>query len=106
MSKSFLWLSVGVDHSVSLRRTGTGPRKKATLQHEAWRSSESFAAEPSKFRLGGGVNISDDDDEPVRIETLSDAQLIKILQLHGYDDGITRMLEAEIARRKKEGGRH
>jgi hypothetical protein len=48
--------------------------------------------------------MSDDDDEGVAIQSLSDAQLIAILQHHDFDDYITRMIEAEIARRKKNGG--
>jgi hypothetical protein len=51
-------------------------------------------------------NMSDDDESAVAVQSLSDAQLIQILQLCGYDDDITQMVEAEIARRKKEGGRH
>jgi hypothetical protein len=46
----------------------------------------------------------------VSIESLSDAQLIAILQTQDFDenepDSLTRMVEDEIARRKKEGGRH
>jgi hypothetical protein len=48
----------------------------------------------------------DDDDKAVLIRSLSDAELIKIIQQHEFDDDITRMVEAEIARRKKEGGSH
>jgi hypothetical protein len=48
--------------------------------------------------------MSDDDEKSVPIKKLSDAQLIQILQHHDFDDDITRMVEAEIARRKKEGG--
>jgi hypothetical protein len=47
----------------------------------------------------------------VSIESLSDAQLIAILQTQDFEDenepeSLTRMVEDEIARRKKEGGRH
>jgi hypothetical protein len=57
-------------------------------------------------RLEAEVSISDDDDEAVALQSLSDAQLLAILQHHDFDDYITRMIEAEIARRKKEGGLH
>jgi hypothetical protein len=43
----------------------------------------------------------------VSIESLSDAQLIAILQTQDFDengpDSLTSMIEDEIARRKKEG---
>jgi hypothetical protein len=39
----------------------------------------------------------------VSITALSDAELIKILQHEDLDDGMTQFVEAEIARRKKEG---
>jgi hypothetical protein len=46
----------------------------------------------------------------VSIESLSDAQLIAILQAQDFDetepDGLTRVIEDEIARRKKQGGKH
>jgi hypothetical protein len=46
----------------------------------------------------------------VSIESLSDAQLIAILQAQDFDetepDSLTRMIEDEIARRKKQGGKH
>jgi hypothetical protein len=54
--------------------------------------------------LKEGRSMSSDDDEAVSVQSLSDAQLIQILQHHDFDDDITRMVEAEIARRKKEGG--
>jgi hypothetical protein len=54
--------------------------------------------------LEAEVSISDNGDQAVLIQTQSDAQLIQILQHHDFDDDITRMVEAEIARRKKEGG--
>ena len=50
--------------------------------------------------------MPDDKEKAVSIESLSDAQLIQILQHHDFEDDITRMVEAEIARRKKEGGTH
>ena len=50
--------------------------------------------------------MSDDEGKAIAIETLSNAQLIQILQLHGHDGALTRMVEAEIERRKKEGGLH
>jgi hypothetical protein len=39
----------------------------------------------------------------VPITALSDAELIRLLQHEDLDDGMTRFVEAEIARRKKEG---
>jgi hypothetical protein len=39
----------------------------------------------------------------VSITALSDAELIRILQYEDLDDGMTQFVEAEIARRKKEG---
>jgi hypothetical protein len=50
--------------------------------------------------------MSDDGEKAVPIQKLSDAQLIEILQHHDFDDDITRVVEAEIAWRKMEGGRH
>ena len=45
----------------------------------------------------------------VKIHQLSDAELIKILQFQGDDDGeadsLSAMVEEEIARRKEGGGR-
>jgi hypothetical protein len=52
-------------------------------------------------RLEAEVSISDDNDQAVLIQTLSDARFIQILQHHDFDDDITRMVEAEIARQKK-----
>jgi hypothetical protein len=49
--------------------------------------------------------MSDDDETRARIRSLPDALLIQILQHHEFEDDITRMVEAEIARRKQEGGR-
>jgi hypothetical protein len=39
----------------------------------------------------------------VTIQTLSDAQLIKILQLDDCDDELTQMVEEELTRRKSGG---
>jgi hypothetical protein len=60
--------------------------------------------------------MSNDEDDvgPRRsmgIHNLSDAELIKLLQLYDGDDeddpnSLTRMVEDEIARRRKEGGAH
>ncbi len=54
--------------------------------------------------------MSDDDEESVAIQSLSDADLIAILQLDDSEESdansITRIVEAEIARRKKEGACH
>jgi hypothetical protein len=52
--------------------------------------------------------MSDDKEKAVSIESLSDAQLIAILQQDDGDESdpnsITRVVEAEIARRRKDGG--
>jgi hypothetical protein len=52
--------------------------------------------------------MSDDEEKAITIQSLSDAQLIAILQEDDSDDSdpysIRRTIEAEIARRKKEGG--
>jgi hypothetical protein len=54
------------------------------------------------------MNMSDDDERAIAIESLSNTQLIQILQLDDSDENepnsIRRMVEAEIARRRKEGG--
>jgi hypothetical protein len=50
-------------------------------------------------RLEAGISMSDDGGEALNIQNLSDAQLIQILQHHDFDDDITRMVEAEIARK-------
>jgi hypothetical protein len=39
----------------------------------------------------------------VAIQSLSNAQLIQILQHHDDDDDLTQMVEEELARRKTEG---
>ena len=44
---------------------------------------------------GGEITVS--------ITSLSDAELIRLLQYEDLDDGMTQFVEAEIARRKKEG---
>jgi hypothetical protein len=45
----------------------------------------------------------DEEERSIAIESLSNAQLIRILQFHDDDEHLTRMLEAELARRKTEG---
>jgi hypothetical protein len=53
--------------------------------------------------------MSGDDERGIAIQSLSDAQLIHILQLDDSDDdgpdSLRRLVEDEIARRKKEGWR-
>jgi hypothetical protein len=50
------------------------------------------------------VSISDGEGgRVVTIQSLSDAQLIKILQLDDCDDELTQMVEEELARRKSGG---
>jgi hypothetical protein len=49
------------------------------------------------------ITGDEEDEEGVAIESLSNAQLIRILQFHDGDEHLTRMLEAELARRKTQG---
>jgi hypothetical protein len=52
------------------------------------------------------MNVLDDDTEDGRIialQSLSNAQLIQILQHHDGDDDLTQMVEDELARRRSEG---
>jgi hypothetical protein len=52
------------------------------------------------------VNIlgeGNDDGRIVAIQSLSNAQLIQILQHHDRDDELTQMIEDELARRKTDG---
>jgi hypothetical protein len=49
------------------------------------------------------VNTSDEQVEDGRLQSLSNAQLIQILQLDDCDDELTRMVEEELERRKTEG---
>jgi hypothetical protein len=49
-------------------------------------------------------NDGDEHKRPVAISSLSDAQLIYILQQVVDDEGLTHFIEAEIARRKIAGG--
>jgi hypothetical protein len=50
--------------------------------------------------------MSDDEDDarmPITVQSLSNAELIKLLQFHD-DEEFAEMIEAELARRKREGG--
>jgi hypothetical protein len=54
------------------------------------------------------MSILDEDQETeegrvVAIQSLSNAELIAILQTHGDDDELTEMVEEELERRKTEG---
>ena len=50
------------------------------------------------------MNTSDNDGRRiVTIQSLSNTQLIQILQFHDGDDELTQMVEEELARRKSEG---
>jgi hypothetical protein len=50
------------------------------------------------------VSVSDGDGgKVVAIQSLSNAQLIKILQLDVCDDELTQMVEEELTRRKSGG---
>ena len=44
-----------------------------------------------------------DDGRVVAVQSLSNSQLIRILQLHDDDDGLTEMVEEELAQRKTDG---
>jgi hypothetical protein len=46
----------------------------------------------------------DDDRQVIAIERIPDAKLIYILQHLDGEDGIFEFVEAELARRKKDGG--
>jgi hypothetical protein len=64
-----------------------------------------FACEMLRMRPGRDV-IDDDDDDDLRIiaiQSLSNAELIKLLQFEIGDDGMMEMVEAELERRKTEG---
>jgi hypothetical protein len=50
--------------------------------------------------------MSDDEDDarmPITVQSLSNAELIKLLQFHD-DEEFAEMIEAELARRKRDGG--
>jgi hypothetical protein len=54
------------------------------------------------------MSILDEDQEiedgrVVAIQSLSNAELIAILQIHGDDDELTQMVEEELERRKSAG---
>jgi hypothetical protein len=53
------------------------------------------------------ISVSDDEDDEegrsVAIRSLSNAQLIRLLQFNDGDEHLTRMLEAELARRRTDG---
>jgi hypothetical protein len=44
-----------------------------------------------------------EDERVISLQSLTNAQLIQILQHHDDDDDLTRLVEAELARRKAEG---
>jgi hypothetical protein len=46
---------------------------------------------------------ADDDGKIIAIQSLSNAELIKLLQFEIGDDGMVEMVEAELERRKTEG---
>ena len=52
------------------------------------------------------MSMSDNEEKAFSIESLSYAKLIEILQFNDGDDALTLVVEAELARRKKEGVRH
>jgi hypothetical protein len=58
-------------------------------------------------QIGSALTMPEDDERVIALQSLSDAQLIQILQLDDSDDSepnsLRQLVEAEIARRKKEG---
>jgi hypothetical protein len=57
-------------------------------------------------RNGGVVTDEHDEHEGkgIVIQTLSNAELIKLLQFEAGDEVVMQMVEAELERRKTEGG--
>jgi hypothetical protein len=51
------------------------------------------------------VNSDTDDGRVVAVQSLSNVQLIQILQHHDGDDDLTEMIEEELARRRTGGAR-
>ena len=49
------------------------------------------------------MNTDIEDGRVITLQSLSNAQLIQILQQHDGDDDLTQMIEEELARRKSEG---
>ena len=49
--------------------------------------------------------IDDDDGRVIAIQSLSNTELIKLLQFEIGDDGVMAMVEAELERRKTEGSK-
>jgi hypothetical protein len=51
------------------------------------------------------INLDEDaeDGRVIALQSLSNAQLIEILQHHDGDDGLAQMVEDELARRKTDG---
>jgi len=55
-----------------------------------------------RFRTSEMQQVRNDGGRIVTIQSLSNAQLIQILQRHD-DDELTQMIEEELARRKTDG---
>jgi hypothetical protein len=53
--------------------------------------------------MGIFMSTKIDDERVITIQSLSNAQLIQILQAHDIDEDLTRLVEEELARRKTEG---
>jgi hypothetical protein len=51
------------------------------------------------------INLDEDaeDGRIIAVQSLSNAQLIQILQYHDGDDDLAQMVEDELARRKTDG---
>ena len=49
------------------------------------------------------MNTDIEDGRVITLQSLSNAQLIQILQQQDGDDDLTQMIEEELARRKSEG---
>jgi hypothetical protein len=76
--------------------------RDATLTFKRYRARRAAIREEVWMPKRGEVTVS--------IHSLSDAQLIAILQARDFDedetDSLTRIVEDEIAGRKTEGGKH
>jgi hypothetical protein len=49
------------------------------------------------------LNEEAEDERVIAVQSLSNAQLIEILQHHDGDDDLTQMVEDELTRRKTDG---
>jgi hypothetical protein len=73
------------------------------MRCKVWRLSRLKTMGRGKGRC---MNTSDEDADNGRfiaLQSLSNAQLIQILQFHDGDDELTEMVEEELERRKSDG---